>query len=57
MRLGAYQCKIAAGPGPQSVRKPSVKERRHRYELNSTYIPVLEKAGLRMSGRNPKTGL
>ncbi|MGB4591681.1 MAG: CTP synthase, partial [Bacteroidales bacterium] len=58
MRLGAYQCKIAAGSLAHKVYgKPSVKERhRHRYELNSTYIPVLEKAGLRMSGRNPKTG-
>ena len=36
----------------------TISERhRHRYEYNSSYVDVLEKAGLKASGRNPETGL
>ncbi len=58
MRLGAYQSKITRGSLAHKVYgKLSVKERhRHRYELNNAYIPMLEKAGLQITGRNPKTG-
>jgi CTP synthase len=36
----------------------SISERhRHRYEYNSSYVDVLEKAGLKASGVNPETGL
>ncbi len=48
MRLGAYE--MALKPGSMSARsygKPKVSERhRHRYEFNSDYRRVLEKAGL-----------
>lgn len=48
MRLGAYE--MALKPGSMSARsygKPKVSERhRHRYEFNSEYRRVLEKAGL-----------
>jgi len=55
MRLGAYPCILE----PKSVAariygKQEISERhRHRYEVNPAYIPDLEKAGLRVSGRSP----
>ncbi|MEC8883147.1 MAG: gamma-glutamyl-gamma-aminobutyrate hydrolase family protein, partial [Bacteroidota bacterium] len=30
---------------------------RHRYEFNDSYRETLEKAGLKITGTNPKTGL
>jgi CTP synthase len=30
---------------------------RHRYEINAKYLPDLEKAGLVLTGLNPKTSL
>jgi CTP synthase len=38
--------------------KETISERhRHRYEYNSSYVDILEKAGLKSSGKNPETGL
>lgn len=59
MRLGAWDC---------SLKKPSrafdayktdmVSERhRHRYEFNDKYLAQLTKAGMKVSGVNPDTGL
>jgi CTP synthase len=58
MRLGAYASKILRGSLAYKVYgKQVVHERhRHRYELNNAYLPALEKAGLKVSGKNPKTG-
>ncbi len=59
MRLGSYACEIV----PKSIAakaygKRKIDERhRHRYELNDDYREVLAKAGLRVTGTNPQTGL
>lgn len=54
MRLGAQVCKLAEGSKAREVYSASeVKERhRHRYEVNNTYLPQLENAGLIISGRS-----
>ncbi|MCC6715811.1 MAG: CTP synthase, partial [Gammaproteobacteria bacterium] len=54
MRLGAQECKLLAGSLARSVYgRDSIFERhRHRYEFNNRYSDVLEKAGLRFSGRS-----
>lgn len=59
MRLGAWKCDIKEGSLAHKIYgKTSISERhRHRYEYNSTYVDVLEKAGLKASGINPDTGL
>lgn len=59
MRLGAYSCRLK----PQSRARnaygaPSATERhRHRYEVNSEYLPRIEKRGLIASGINPERNL
>jgi len=59
MRLGSYECLLT--PGTRSYRayaRDSVRERhRHRYEFNNKYLQTLEKAGLKIAGRNPKRDL
>lgn len=59
MRLGAYECELAKKSlAYQLYGKKVISERhRHRYEVNEDYINNLEKSGLRVSGRNPETGL
>lgn len=52
MRLGAQQCHLAEG---SLVRKlynaETIEERhRHRYEVNNTLLPTVEKAGLKVTG-------
>jgi CTP synthase len=59
MRLGSYECALVPGTKAQAAYgTTSVRERhRHRFEFNNDYIERLEKAGLRVSGRNPKRNL
>ena len=59
MRLGAYTCSLKAGTlARKSYGVDVVSERhRHRYEVNNDYIERLEKAGMVISGWNPKRGL
>ncbi len=59
MRLGAYACTLKPGTlARRAYGTDSVSERhRHRYEVNNDYIARLEKAGLVISGWNPKRGL
>ncbi len=59
MRLGAYDCKLLDGSRVQAVYDTSLiaERHRHRYELNNQFIDELEKAGLRVSGINPQSGL
>jgi CTP synthase len=59
MRLGAYECKLKPGTlARKAYGKEIVSERhRHRFEVNNDYIARLEKAGLVISGWNPKRGL
>ena len=59
MRLGAYPRRLKAGRLAESIYgKKDISERhRHRYELNSVFIPDLEKAGMVVSGINPVSNL
>lgn len=59
MRLGLYDCKIAAGSIAEKAYKlPKIKERhRHRYEVNSKLLSRLERRGLVVSGINPQRKL
>ena len=59
MRLGAYECKLKPGTlARKAYGKEIVSERhRHRFEVNNAYVPRLEKAGMIVSGWNPKRGL
>ncbi len=59
MRLGAYQCKLAEGSLAQKIYGVDmISERhRHRYEFNGDYLDMMEKAGMKATGRNPQTGL
>lgn len=53
MRLGLWEAALTPGSVvEQTYAKTSVKERhRHRFEVNNTYLPALESAGLVVSGR------
>ena len=55
MRLGAYDCAVAAGSKLEEIYgKQLISERhRHRYEVNINYKDRLEKVGLRFSGMSP----
>jgi CTP synthase len=57
MRLGGQKCHLADGTlARQIYGAPDVVERhRHRYEVNNTYLPPLEAAGLRVSGSSADT--
>jgi CTP synthase len=52
MRLGAQLCHLVPGTlAHKTYGSDSITERhRHRYEVNNTYLPQLEAAGLRISG-------
>ena len=55
MRLGLYPAKLAEGSQvAKTYGAPYVDERhRHRFEVNNTYRPQLEQAGLKFSGTSP----
>jgi CTP synthase len=59
MRLGAWKCVVKPNTLAYKIYgTATISERhRHRYEYNSSYVDVLEKAGLKASGLNPETGL
>ena len=59
MRLGAWKCDIKPDSLAYNIYgSTTISERhRHRYEYNSSYVNVLEIAGLKASGLNPETGL
>ena len=58
MRLGSQSCPILPGTKAQSIYGDQVTERhRHRYEVNNTYLPDLEKAGLKISAFTPTENL
>lgn len=56
MRLGQFLCRLKKGTfAEKAYGKTDVYERhRHRYEFNPYYEKVLTKAGLFISGKNPK---
>jgi CTP synthase len=55
MRLGAYEAELGHNSRVASIYgKTTISERhRHRYEVNTHYVPVLEKDGLVFSGMSP----
>ena len=55
MRLGAYEADLGGNSRVASVYSASrISERhRHRYEVNTHYMPLLEKEGLVFSGMSP----
>lgn len=59
MRLGSYECALTPGTlAHKAYGKPSVRERhRHRYEVNNAYVGQLQRAGLIVSGINPRRNL
>ncbi len=59
MRLGAYECLLQPGSHAfAAYGTDHIMERhRHRFEFNGKYREQFEKAGLRIGGTNPKTGL
>jgi len=59
MRLGSYECRLEKGSKAlEAYGDEIIRERhRHRYEFNNEYEEALTKAGLKISGRNPKREL
>jgi CTP synthase len=59
MRLGAYECELSLDSKAYEVYgKQYISERhRHRWEFNNNFLDAFEKAGMKATGRNPKTGL
>jgi CTP synthase len=55
MRLGTYPCKLKVGSLAHKIYgEEEIHERhRHRFEVNSSYLPQLAEAGLRAAGMSP----
>ena len=51
MRLGAQQCRLSAGTKVREIygAEVIVERHRHRYEMNTNYVPRLEQVGLQVS--------
>ncbi len=54
MRLGGQECRLGEDTLARKIygSERIVERHRHRYEVNNQYLPQLEKAGLRVSGRS-----
>ena len=54
MRLGAQSCLLTEGSLAAKMygEKEIVERHRHRYEVNNAFLPALEEAGLKISGRS-----
>ncbi|MFZ5562256.1 MAG: CTP synthase [Pseudomonadota bacterium] len=59
MRLGAQECRLEPGTKARALygQDVIVERHRHRYEVNNNYLPQLEQAGLRISGRSADNNL
>jgi CTP synthase len=59
MRLGSYECALT--PGTHAARAygaENIRERhRHRFEVNNAYVGALQRAGMIVSGINPRRNL
>lgn len=55
MRLGAQKSELVAGTKTCEVYGSTeiIERHRHRYEMNNRFIPVLEEAGMKISGYSP----
>lgn len=54
MRLGGQICRLVEGSKSRALygREQIVERHRHRYEVNDSFVPALEKAGLLIAGRS-----
>ena len=54
MRLGAQECRLEKDSAAYACydKEVIVGRHRHRYEVNNTYLDVLQKAGLKVAGRS-----
>ena len=59
MRLGSYECRLLENTKAfDAYKAQTIRERhRHRFEYNNEYRERLERAGLKVSGVNPKRDL
>ena len=59
MRLGSYECALTPGThAAKAYGAANVRERhRHRYEVNNAYVDQLKRAGMIVSGINPRRNL
>jgi len=59
MRLGSYECALTPGTlAARAYGAESVRERhRHRFEVNNAYVGALQRAGMLVSGINPRRNL
>jgi CTP synthase len=59
MRLGSYECALTPGThAAKAYGKDNIRERhRHRYEVNNAYVGQLQRAGMVISGINPRRNL
>lgn len=59
MRLGAWDCRLEKGSKAYEIYGQDIisERHRHRYEFNNDYLKILDDAGLKATGFNPKTGL
>lgn len=59
MRLGAYKCQLKPKSNVAAAYdSDKISERhRHRYEFNSAYLDAFETAGMKATGKNPKSNL
>lgn len=54
MRLGGQACHLVAGSLAEKLygSREIIERHRHRYEVNNTYLPALEHAGMVVSGKS-----
>ena len=59
MRLGACDCAVEEDSLAYNIykRKLISERHRHRFEFNNAYLKEFEAAGMKVSGKNPETGL
>lgn len=59
MRLGSYECHLKNGSLAKNIYKTDVihERHRHRYDVNTQYTEILEKAGIVFSGMSPEGNL
>jgi CTP synthase len=59
MRLGSYECALTPNTrAAKAYGTATVRERhRHRYEVNNAYVDQLKRAGMVISGINPRRNL
>jgi CTP synthase len=59
MRLGNYDCQLSPGSKAYKLYKTGLiaERHRHRYEVNSKYIPILKQLNINVVGKNPQSDL